>query len=233
LFSGIEVSQRTVQRRLAEEGLIGRRPARKPRLTPAMISKRYQRARKYKDFTTDNWKNVCFSDESIFQVLVDKSQFVRRRTNEKYKPECIVPTIKHPPSVMVWSVISYKGQGALYVVDGTMSAEKYQEVLETQLLPQVKKWFNKREKPIFMHDGVDILDWPGNSPDMNPIENVWEFLKSEVTMKAPTTKQELINILNDTWKYNPELKIKIQNCISSMPRRVEAVLAAKGGHTKY
>ncbi|CAH1991925.1 unnamed protein product [Acanthoscelides obtectus] len=64
---------------------------------------------------------------------------------------------------------------------------------------------------------------------MNPIENVWEFLKSEVTMKAPTTKQELINILNDTWKHNPELKIKIQNCISSMPRRVEAVLAAKGG----
>ncbi|CAH1986085.1 unnamed protein product [Acanthoscelides obtectus] len=68
---------------------------------------------------------------------------------------------------------------------------------------------------------------------MNPIENVWEFLKSEVTMKAPTTKQELINILNDTLKHNPELKIKIQNCISSMPRRVEAVLAAKGGHTKY
>ena len=68
---------------------------------------------------------------------------------------------------------------------------------------------------------------------MNPIENVWEFQKSEVRMKAPTTKQELINILNDIWKHNPEIKTKIQNCISSMPRRIEAVLAAKGGHTKY
>ncbi|CAH2007047.1 unnamed protein product, partial [Acanthoscelides obtectus] len=57
-LTGIEVSQRTVQRRLAEEGLIGRSPARKPRLASAMISKRHQWARKHKDFTTDNWKNI-------------------------------------------------------------------------------------------------------------------------------------------------------------------------------
>lgn len=55
---------------------------------------------------------------------------------------------------MVWSVISYKGPGVLYVVEVTMNADKYQKVLETQLLPQVKKWFKKREKPIFMHDGA-------------------------------------------------------------------------------
>lgn len=68
---------------------------------------------------------------------------------------------------------------------------------------------------------------------MNPIENVWEFLKSEVRMKAPTTKKELIRILTDTWKHNPDIKMQIQNCISSMPRRVKYLLAAKGGHTKY
>lgn len=56
--------------------------------------------------------------------------------------------------MIIWSVISYKGPGAFYVVEGTMNAEKYEEVLETQLLPQMKKWFKKREKPIFMHDGA-------------------------------------------------------------------------------
>lgn len=68
--AGIEVSQRTVQRRLAEEGLIGRRPARKPRLTPAMISKRYQWAQKYKDFTIDDWKKVNYCYITIFKLFL-------------------------------------------------------------------------------------------------------------------------------------------------------------------
>ena len=151
---------------------------------------------------------------------------------------------------MVWSVISMKGPGPLYIVEGTMNSEQYQKVLEKQLLPTMKKWFKKHEKPIFMHDGapchrskristylekkkVTVLDWPGNSPDMNPIENIWDFMKREVSKHAPTTKQDLIHVLNDTWKNNVEIRKKIENCIDSMPRRIAAVLAAKGGHTKY
>lgn len=59
-----------------------------------------------------------------------------------------------------------------------------------------------------------------------------KFWKTEVTMKAPSTKQELIEIHN-TWKHNPEIKLKTQNCVSSMPRRITALLAAKSGRTKY
>lgn len=56
--ANIKVSQRTVRRRLREENLLGRRPARKPKLTPAMIKKRYDWAKKYKNFTIDDWKKV-------------------------------------------------------------------------------------------------------------------------------------------------------------------------------
>lgn len=69
---------------------------------------------------------VCFADESILKVLVEKSQFVQPRSNER-----ILAAIKHSLSVMVWSVFSNK---AFYIAEGTMKAEKYQKVL----LPQIK-----------------------------------------------------------------------------------------------
>lgn len=193
---------------------------------------------------------VCFSDESIFQVLMEKSKFVRRRPGEQFKPGCIVPTVKHPPSIMVWSVISGKGTGRLYIVEKTMKQDQYKKVLETRLMPQMNEWFPGDEKPIFMHDGapchkaksisaylkaknIDVLDWPGNSPDMNPIENVWELLKREIAKKCITNKVGLIETLIKEWNHNPHLQDTIQACIDSMPRRIEAVIAAKGELTKY
>lgn len=193
---------------------------------------------------------VCFSDESIFQVMAEKSKFVRRRPGEKFHPDCIVPTVKHPPSIMVWSVINSKGPGRLYIVEGTMRAEQYKGVLQQRLLPQLNEWFDSGENPIFMHDGapchkakvigkflqdnnVEVLDWPGNSPDMNPIENIWEFMKIEISKVAPTTKNALTEALINIWNHNPAIKSKITSCIDSMPRRIQALLAAKGGTTKY
>lgn len=56
--AGIIVKKRTLQRRLVENSLMARRPARKPKLTSAMMSKRLDWARKYKDFTVEDWKRV-------------------------------------------------------------------------------------------------------------------------------------------------------------------------------
>lgn len=64
--------------------------------------------------------HIYCSDESVFQVMFDKSQFVRRRVTEEFHRECVVSTVKHPTSVMVWFVISSKGMGRLYIVEGTV-----------------------------------------------------------------------------------------------------------------
>ena len=58
--TGIKVSDRTVRLRLQEEGLIARRPVRKPRLTPTMIKKRLQWAKKYRKFTIEDWRRVIY-----------------------------------------------------------------------------------------------------------------------------------------------------------------------------
>ncbi|RVE51166.1 hypothetical protein evm_004131 [Chilo suppressalis] len=202
---GIAVSKRTVQRRLAEENLTGHRPVKKPRLTEAMKKKRLAWAREHRMNTVEDWSKVCFSDESTFEILADKSNFVRRRPGEKYHPDCIVERVKHPVKIMVWSVISSKGVGRLYIVQGTMRQDQYRQVLESRLLPQLREWFPDGEEFVFMHDSapchkarsvtkfladhnIPVLPWPGNSPDMNPIENLWEITKAEISKGDITTK---------------------------------------------
>jgi len=102
---------------------------------------------------------------------------------------------------------------------------------------------------IFMHDGapchrskivkkflgenrVKTLDWPGNSPDLNPIENLWAKMKDLVAEKQPSSGKALINTIKEVWVK----EISTDYCsslIASMPRRLQAVIKAHGGHTKY
>ena len=177
-------------------------------------------------------------------------QYIRRRPGEKFNVECISPTVKHPTKVMVWSVISGKGTGTLYIVNGMMNQHQYKDVLKTKLIPQVRKWFPNGENFTFMHDSapchtaksikifleqknIPVLSWPGNSPDMNPIENAWELVKKEMHKKPITNRTKLIERLIDVWNHHPRIQETIKSCIDSMPRRIDALIKAKGVPTKY
>ena len=76
-----------------------------------------------------------------------------------------------------------------------------------------------------------IMNFPPQSPDLNPIENLWDHLKREKVKHRSTNKDNLWDVLNQSWNnIKPEVLIKL---VHSMPNRVNAVLKAKGGHTKY
>ena len=182
--------------------------------------------------------------------MCDKGQFVRRRASEEFHQECVISTVKHPTSVMVWSVISSKGLGRLYIVEGTMRQDQYKKVLETRLLPQIRDWFADGEKFHFMQNGapchtaksiksfleakkIPLLDWPGNSPDMNPIENLWEIVKRKMKSENITTKTQLIERLIWVWNHDEEILRNCRACVESMPRCISALIKAKGGPTKY
>lgn len=266
--AGVEITDRTLRRRIKELGFQCCRPAKKPRLTERMIRARLEWAKAHQDWTSEDWKKVfrrffcvqsllfclliqvCFSDESTFQILTDKSTFIRRKKGERFNPDCVSVRVKHPTSIMVWSVISGKGTGRLYIVQGTMRQDQYQQVLEKRLLPQMREWFPNGEDCTFMHDSapchkaksvtkylaqknVKVLPWPGNSPDLNPFENLWAILKRKMAETVMTNKEQLIARLIQVWHHDPEIKQNAINCIRSMPCRIKAVIKAKGNITKY
>jgi DNA-binding MarR family transcriptional regulator len=248
--AGIKISERTLRRHLVSTGFKARRPRKKPLLTPAMVRKRVNWAKKYRNWSVIDWDKVVFSDESTFCILDDRAQFVRRRPGEELDSSCIVSTVKHPTFVMIWSCISSKGVGRLYIVEGTMRQDQYKKVLQTRLIPQLKEWFGNSKDFTFMHDRapchmaksikaflsasrIPVLDWPGNSPDMNPIENLWAIVKKRMSRIRVTNRNDLICRLIEVWHKDPEVAQVAKNCISSMPRRIQNLLELKGQRTKY
>lgn len=150
---------------------------------------------------------------------------------------------------MVWSVFSWKGTGNLHIVEGSMNQGQYAKILQDRLLPQMREWFNG-DDCVFMHDGapchkaksvgkflddhgVSVLPWPGNSPDMNPIENLWAIVKKKIRMQKVTTKDALIELLNQTWLHDPDIQNSCRKLVESMPNRVKLLIKAKGMQTRY
>ncbi|GFU17981.1 uncharacterized protein TNCV_318711 [Trichonephila clavipes] len=91
----------------------------------------------WSDTLTTGLPQPCFSDESTFEILQHKAQFVHRRRGEKFHSDCVVLTVKHPTKIMIWSDTSGKGTGRLEVVKGMMRQDQYKDVLQNRLIPQL------------------------------------------------------------------------------------------------
>jgi len=186
--SNVKISDRTVRRRLVSAGLKARIPRKRPYLNEKQRKKRLTWAKAHINWTTDEWKKVLWSDETKISIFgSDGVRYVRRRPGEDNIPECTTATMKHPVSVMIWGCMAMTGVGRSQVVDGTINAVKYiSSILQPKMLPSARDLFGPGSDYIFQQDSapchvarkcmkwfadnnVEVLDWPGNSPDLNPL----------------------------------------------------------------
>ena len=243
------VSDRTIRRRLQYEmGLRSYHPATTPKLSRKNITDRLAFANRYIDWTPDQWRKVLFSDETLIRQFYSFSTNVRRPVGKRYHARYTVPRVKQSPSQMIWGCISGSGRGGLWFlpVNSTINASIYKEILQEK----VPQWMEILGCDVFQHDGapahkakstiawfeqsgVEILgNWPGSSPDLNPIENCWAIVKKRVAEMKPTSLLDLKSKIKLVWCTEITSEY-CKNLIDSMPRRLAAVLAARGGPTKY
>ena len=78
---------------------------------------------------------------------------------------------------------------------------------------------------------VSLIEWPARSPDLNPIEHVWDYLGRRVQAESPTNLRHLAEIIQIEWNLIPQEFIN--KLVGSMPSRVTAVIEANGGTTRF
>ena len=133
----ISVTTRTIRNRMHKDfKLPARKPLKKPMITPRMAQQRLEFCCHYKDWTKEDWQKVMSSDESTFLQFASYKPFVRRpHGSSPADSRYLQPTVKHPPSVMVWGCFSSQGRGGPYFLPKgqTMNASRYISVLDDHL----------------------------------------------------------------------------------------------------
>lgn len=249
---GVRVSATTIRKRMRENDFITRMTVYKPKLTPEHKAARLEFAKTFQHAPSDYWDAVIWSDECKFYFKQPK---LRRRLWLKEGHGRTSPPVRERVkfgggSIMVWGAITSRGTCAMAVISGKMTAESYVDILRANLLPQLArmdgagtevqpifqqdndpKHTSKHAKAFFDSNGVTVLGWPANSPDLNPIEHVWPVMKAYLGGKECKNAVECEAAVREAWEViSPAFCKKL---VATMPARIQEVLNAKGDHTRY
>lgn len=245
----VSASVETVRRRLREDHLNARRPRKVPLLRSCHVAKRLLFARNHVDWPVQKWRNVLWTDESKIVLFggVGSRCYVRRPPNKEFNPAYTTKTVKHGGcSIMVWGCFSYHGVGPIYWIKSILDQHLYVKIMEEVMLPFASeemplRWVfqqdndpkhtSKTAKRWFEEKQISVMEWPPQSPDLNPLENLWADVKKGVSEQQPSNINDLWSTIQRCWSAIPLQRY--QSLVNSMPRRCKAVISNKGYATKY
>ena len=257
----LPVSVWTVRRRFRAAGLPARRPAKKPFLTKRHKKARLEWARLHESWTPEDWRHVVWCDETGFRLWSDRGpRYVRRKVGERYRADKVVRTVKKGDGkILAWGCFSSVGVGPIHRISGNMTGTSYHSILVRKAMhyiwqlfadhPDIPQWtfaqdndpkhgsnLNKKylnKKVAHPKSRLEIMKWPSQSPDINPLEHIWNWLKADLDKlgSRPTSPDALWEWLQAAWGRVP--MSLITSVVDGMPRRVAAVIEARGDATKY
>lgn len=233
LKENIVISKTTVWRRLKDNNYVYGNYLNKPRLTESQKLKRLEWAKKYINF---NWSKVLFSDEAT--IYLDNSGkcwylIGHRKINRTTK--CIIKR-------NIWGFITLDfGLCDYKIFEYNLNANKYENILIEHLVTIYNNEYSyqqdnhpvhtsKEIKKLLSEKGIKTIDWPANSPDINPIENLWGLIKrklSEIILTIDNFEQKIREVI-ECIDYS-----SIYNMISNMHLRVQKVIDNEGDIIDY
>ncbi|GFX28196.1 transposable element Tcb2 transposase [Trichonephila clavipes] len=241
----------TDNRRLHGGGLFARRPVQCVPLTPAHRRRRSLWCREHRNCRDNEWGRVLFTDESIFSLSSDSHRIlIWRERGSRNHPSNIIERDRYGGrGVLVWGVIMLGRRTDLHIFDaGSVNGTRYCNEI---LLPYVhllrgamglQFFFMDDNAPchrtvaaeqLLESEDIERMDWPARSPDLNPIEHVWDLIGRRLAARTlpPVTIREFRLELQDEWAAMPQQLIDTLSL--SMGRRCETCLAVRGDHISY
>lgn len=245
------ISRQTVYRRLNEKGLY----ARKPRVCVSLSSQhkrdRFNWCKEHQNWSQHQWSNVLFTDESRFSFTGDsKRVYIWRESGTRNYSSNIMERDRFGSrGVMVWGGIMIDGRTPLHVFDsGSVTGERYREEI---LEPYVRLFRGAYGSDfLFMDDNarphranlvdeflesedIQRMAWPAKPPDLNPIENLWDYLGRTIARRhpPPTDVNAVKTALLEEWSLIPQTVIN--NVIASMKTRCDMCVQVRGDHIPY
>lgn len=239
----------TIRRVLSNGGMYCRMARRKPYLSDKNKKARVKFAKDHVAKGQTFWNSVLFCDESKYNIFgCDGDRRIYRMNGAALKEQNLYATVKHGRGhVMVWGCMSASGVGKLVFIDGIMEKTQYLRILQENLQASVDQLelgtgyrFYQDNDP--KHKSGIVQSWliwtcphivqtPAQSPDLNPIENLWDYLERMIRKRKITGLPSLKIALQEEWAKIPASYT--QKLVDSIPRRLNMVIAQKGLPTKY
>lgn len=249
---GIEMTLQGIRKMIKGLGFKAKRKVKTNFVSNKNRAIRLKWAKQHKHLTIDQWRQWVFSDETRVNMWgSDGNSYFWSDGSETLRPHEIQPQVQGAGgSVMFWGCITAEGPGyGTTITEGTINSKEYIDILQTSLVDTLDYYGMDRKTIRFQQDNAtphtanptkrwftrngfpteEIMHWPAQSPDLNPIEHLWYQIKRKLYAYPlhPSSTVELEERIEFEW-----YEIDKEQClryIDSMPRRIAKVIKAKGG----